>query len=69
MHESYRICRQISLSCPFCSWLSSLCATTRTNAAACFGAADRGHFAIVFAKMGGALYYEPRPFVAHHFSP
>ena len=25
--------------------------------------------AIVFAKVGGALYFEPRPFVAHHFTP
>ena len=25
--------------------------------------------AVVFAKAGGALYFEPRPFVAHHFTP
>ncbi len=28
-----------------------------------------GILALAFAKIGGALYNEPRPFVAHHFTP
>ena len=28
-----------------------------------------GVIAIALAKIGGALYYEPRPFMAHHFTP
>lgn len=28
-----------------------------------------GILAVAFAKVGGAFYNEPRPFVAHHFTP